>query len=166
MPKARHTSDDLYAAASFACVRILPRSHRSHYVLDIRAKYGGAEPVVSILQALSQGMTAIFVGLLTSYLYDRTKTKRRARGLGKIRRLLIQQRRELKHLRRWIKASQARRSVKRIQRRFEVYEEIQTRVEKLDPSIGQAFEDAIKQLEKRGASALEKKVDEQFPKLK
>jgi len=111
-------------------------------------------------------MTAIFVGLLTSYLYDRTKTKRRARGLGKIRRLLIQQRRELKHLRRWIKASQARRSVKRIQRRFEVYEEIQTRVEKLDPSIGQAIEDAIKQLEKRGASALEKKVDEQFPKLK
>jgi len=55
--------------------------------------------------------------------------------------------------------------VKRIQRRFEVYEEIQTRVEKLDPSIGQAIEDAIKQLERREEPVRSrKKVDEQFPK--
>jgi len=57
-----------------ACVRILPRSHRSHYVLDIRAKTAARSRSFPSCKHYRRN-DAIICRLLTSYLYDRTRRK-------------------------------------------------------------------------------------------
>jgi uncharacterized protein YukE len=157
----RYSPEDLHDAASFACVRVLPRSQQEPYVRDIRVKYK-AEIVVYILQALSHGMTAIFVGLLTNYLYDKTKSKANARQVLALRRALRKQRRELRSLKRQLDSSKNRQAPTWARRRYETYENILTKIEKSDPSITKAIEHAIKQLEQRGAKSLRDVVSSKF----
>lgn len=49
-----------------------PRRDSLDYVRNIRVHYL-AEEIVYVLQALSTGMTGIFIGLIANYLYDKTK---------------------------------------------------------------------------------------------
>jgi hypothetical protein len=161
MAASRYAPQDILDAASYACVKILPLSQREAYARDIRVKYK-ADLVVVILQELSHGMTSIFIGLLTNYLYDKARSKARARHKMALRRSVRQQRRELRKLRRWLDAQHARRPTKRIEKRYNTYAEILTRVDKADPSIAKAIEDAVRQLEKRGAAVLREQVSKQF----
>lgn len=64
----------------------------------------------------------------------------------------------------WVSKSRGKRGIVRIQRRYQVYEDIQNKIERADPSIDAAVEDAIHQLEKRGASKLRQRVDANFPR--
>ena len=162
MTPVGYSPEELHAAASFACVRVLPQSQQEPYVRDIRVKYK-AELVVYILQALSHGMTAIFVGLLTNYLYDKTAAKADERQLLALRRALRKQRRELRNLKRQLDSPKNRQSRSRAHRRYDTYEKLLTKIEKSDPSIAKAIEHAIKQLEQRGAESLRDDVNDKFP---
>ena len=127
MSLARHDSGEIYDAASFACVGLLPPSTRAAYVRDIRAKYK-AEPIVYLLQVLSQGMTAIFVGLLTNYLYDKTKSKAHARKMVDLKRARRRQRYQLRTLQRRIIGSKGERPITGFRRRYAAYDRLLTRI--------------------------------------
>jgi intergrase/recombinase len=142
-------------------VRILPPSQQEPYVRDIRLKYK-ADIVVSILQELSRGMTAIFVGLLTNYLYERTKSKANERQIEALRRALRNQRTELSNLKRQLNSSKNQQSRMRGQQRYDTYDTILTKIETSDPSITKAVDDAIKQLEQRGAESLRDEVNSKY----
>jgi hypothetical protein len=137
---------------------VLPRSQQEAYVRDIRVKYK-ADLVVSILQAISYGMTAIFIGLLTNYLYDKAKTKAPPGEVLELKRALRKQRSELRKLKRLLESRKGSGSG---HRRYEAYDRVLTKIAKSDPSITKAIEDAIKQLERRGAEALRDDVNSKF----
>jgi len=68
-------------------------------VQNIRVYYH-AEEIVYVLQALSAGMTGLFVGLITNYLYDKTKSP--DKKLVDIEVLLRKQQKQLDELERLI----------------------------------------------------------------
>jgi hypothetical protein len=162
MSPAPHTTDGIDVAASYACVQLLPPSAREAFVRDLRVKYR-AEPVVYVLQALSQGMAAIFFGLLTNYLYDKTKFKTRTRRLAGLKTALRHQRTELRKLKRQIDEGVVKPPVGGVKRRYAAYDKVLTQIETDDPEIVGAVKDAIRQLEKRGSNKLKQSVNRHFP---
>ena len=88
-------------AAEYICVKLHPPKLRSKYVEHIRVSYK-ADLIVYVLQELSTGMTALFLGLLTNYLYDKYKKKPRnkRREDDKLKKLIATQNRTIKALQR------------------------------------------------------------------
>lgn len=150
-----YSPEELEDAASFACVQVLPRSQQEAYVRDIRVKYAG-DFTVAILQAISYGMTTIFLGLLTNYLYDKAKSKAHRREVLELKRAILKQRSELRKLKKHLESRHGAASGRR---RYEAYDRVLTKIEKSDPSITKAIEEAIKQLERRGAESLRDDVN-------
>jgi hypothetical protein len=108
-PRVNGLRRRLKPAAELICVNLHPPKLRGSYVRDIRVKYH-APLIVYALQALSAGMTAIFLGLLTNYLYDKYKVKRRGHDdserLGK---LIEQQEENIKELQEFLKTETSKR---------------------------------------------------------
>src|SRR4051812_23438513 len=96
-------------AAEYICVNLHPGKLRSQYVEHLRVSYK-ADVIVYILQELSTGMTALFLGLITNHLYDKFKRPRNKRRENDRRKKLIAyQGRKIKALERLLVVSQDRR---------------------------------------------------------
>lgn len=156
MPREK---SDVEAAAEYICMQLHPQGLRADYVRNIRVYYH-AEAIVYVLQALSSGMTALFVGLLTNYLYD--KTKKPDQTSVDLRALVEKQQKKLDELRALV-AQEGKQSTKEwAAQHLELQEKTLLQVQDSDPSIAAMVEDVLKQLEQKGKSALTKEVDSNF----
>ena len=160
--------DDLAAAAEYICVRLYPQEQRRDYVQSIRGRraFGDVpwEGLVALaLDALAVGMTNIFCALFGAYLYDRFK-----KPDSNVQRLMDQQRATLAKLDKLLSegpppqeklsdpANVAMRedwtdSVRAV---GQFHESILLKVQDSDPTIAAMVDDALRQLEARGAKAL------------
>ena len=172
----RPEQDDLAAAAEYICVHLHPPAFRIHYVNDVRGPrlWGDAvywERLIWLaLQALSTGMTDLFIALLASWLYDKFR-----KPDANVEQLLEKQRTALARLDALIaegeqQAERARVTQERPERKFaavvhddlwqhihavrQFHESMLIKIRDADPAIASMVEDALRQLEARGAKAL------------
>jgi hypothetical protein len=161
--------DDLAAAAEYVCVRLHPPELRSRYVANVRGGYqaGDITPeflITLLLQALDTGMTDLFIALLATRLYDKFKPPDpNIEGLLQEQRsLLVRLETAIDRLGPEEKQPEAarvmhQRRTKTVRASQQLHEDVIRKIEDDDPQIPAMVEDALRQLEARGANAL---VDE------
>lgn len=154
----RHYDDPIEATAEYVCVELHPRVLRSRYVEHISVSYR-AEIIVYVLQALSTGMTALFVGLLTNYLYDKAKKKHGVKERTDLKKLVAEQKKNIRKLEKLLEAERSRAAVKEARLSLTFHQNILVQIENHDPSLETLIADAIKQLEQKGKDKLLKHVD-------
>jgi hypothetical protein len=154
-----HQQSDIKAVAEYICLHLHPKELQSSYVQDIRVLYS-AEPIVYVLQALSAGMTSLFVGLITNYLYD--KTKKSDQKLLDLETLLKKQQEKLQELETYI-ANEKELGLKVLaNKHLELHRQTFLRIESLDQSIYQMVDEVLFRLKQRGKKALTDEVDSHF----
>jgi hypothetical protein len=154
----RNYDDSIEATAEYVCVELHPRVLRSRYVEHISVSYR-AEIIVYVLQALSTGMTALFVGLLTNYLYGKAKKKRGIKEKTDLKKLVAEQKKTIRELEKLLKAERSRAAVKEARLSLTFHQNILVQIENHDSSLETLIADAIKQLEQKGKDKLLKHVD-------
>lgn len=158
-PRITGLNRRLRPAAESICVNLHPPKLRAGYVRDIRAKYH-APLIVYALQALSAGMTAIFLGLLTNYLYDKYKLKRRGHEeSGKLEKLLAGQEENLKELRQLLKTEKSKRAAREGMASLKLHRKTLLKVKNKDASIELLLQESIELIETRGPTAVKREVD-------
>lgn len=146
------TDAELRTAAEFVCVTFHPSGLRKNYLRDIRVKYK-AEAIVYVLQALSFGLTTIFLGLLTNYLYD--KVKQPGSKAVDVEELLHRHEEKIAELELMIQSSENQRASSALK----FHKEALQKIKSSDPSIEAMVEDALKQLERYGQDKMKKHVE-------
>lgn len=150
----------LKPAAEFICVNLHPLKLKSSYVRNIRVKYH-APLIVYALQALSAGMTALFLGLLTNYLYDKYKVKQRDRrgARDKLKKLIVRQEENIKELNQLLKIEKSRRSTREGMQSLKLHKETLVKINDNDTSIEILLKESIEVLETHGSNALSRVID-------
>ena len=152
----RYTNDDLEAAAEYICVQLHPEEIRADYVRNIRVHYR-AEEIVYVLQALSSGMTGLFIGLFTNYLYD--KVKKPDSSSTELKKLLEEQNGRLGKLEKLL-AKECDLEFADIARKHrDLHQKIVCQIQDSNPEIERIVEDVLEQLRRRGRNALTDDVD-------
>ena len=149
--------DRIESAAEYICVSLYPAELRSEYVRHIRSSHK-ADLLVYALQILATGMTSIFVGLLTNYLYDKRKKKHEVRKRKQLKGLIAQQKRNIKALEDLLKLERAQ-AKRRASISLSLHKELVLKIEGNDPSINILLKSALATLEKEGQAALRIHVD-------
>lgn len=147
-------------AAEYICIRLYPQALRSSYVRDIRVYYH-AEAIVYALQALSAGITSLFVGLITNYLYD--KTKKPDQKLVDMEALLRKQEEKLQELEKLLVKEKDREFRAYANQQLELHKKTILQIQNSDSEIVTMVEDALQQLEQRGQKAIDDEIDSNFP---
>jgi len=149
-------------AAEYICVNIHPPKLRSTYVEHLRSAYK-ADVIVYVLQELSTGMTALFLGLITNYLYDKYKRPRNKRRENERRKKLIaRQGRTIKALERLLANGQDRRIASAAAQSLAFHKETLMKVKNSDASIEVLVKESIHVLEAKGSDALTEEINEQL----
>jgi ABC-type glycerol-3-phosphate transport system substrate-binding protein len=156
MPRQKTEAE---AAAEYICVQLHPVDLRSDYVRNIRVYYH-AEAIVYVLQALSAGMTSLFVGLVTNYLYD--KAKKPDQKLVDMHALLKKQQEKLDELQSLIAKENKQNTKEVATQHLELHKKTLLQIQDSDPSIAAMVDDALRQLEQRGQNALTDDVDSNY----
>ncbi len=151
---------EIETAAEYICVHLFPENLRSSYVRDIRVYYH-AEAIVYALQALSAGMTSLFVGLITNYLYD--KTKKPDQKLVDMEALLKKQQGRLQELENLLVKEKNRELRTEASQQLELHKQTILQIQESDHRITEMIEDVLKQLEQRGQNAIDDEIDSNFP---
>lgn len=158
---ASHSDDPIEVVAEYICVGLYPTKLREEYVRHMRVAYK-ADLIVYALQALATGMTAIFVGLVTNYLYDKAKKGRRPKERKAIKRLVAQQKRRITQLERLLKSEQEERRKRRVSVTLIVHKRVIVQIEGKKPSIDKVVTNALSDLEKKGTKGLRNYVDSKW----
>lgn len=152
----RYTSDDIEAAAEYLCVHLHPEEIRSDYVRNIRVYYH-AEEIVYVLQALSAGMTGIFIGLITNYFYD--KTKKPDPKIEALAKQLEEQRVQLVKLEKLVLKEKDPDFVEIAKKHLELHRRIIVQAQDSDPEIERMVNEVFLQLKERGRKGLADEVN-------
>jgi hypothetical protein len=152
--------DRLRPAAEYICVKLHPPQLRSMYVEHLRVHYR-AEAIVYVLQALSTGMTALFLGLLTNYLYDKynKSTKDKERENRKLEKLIAEQERQISELEALLKQEKDRGFARRARQSLSFHNETLIRIKNPDSSIELLVRESVELLEAKGTEEVSKEVD-------
>ena len=150
--------DRIESAAEYICVSLYPAELRSEYVRHIRSSHK-ADLLVYVLQILATGMTSIFVGLLTNYLYDKRKERHEVRKRKQLKGLIARQKRNIKALEDLLKLERAKQAKRRASISLSLHKELVLKIEGNDPSINILLKSALATLEKEGQEALRMHVD-------
>jgi hypothetical protein len=147
-------------AAEYICVKLHPPKLRSKYVEHIRVSYK-ADLIVYVLQELSTGMTALFLGLLTNYLYDKYKKKPRnkRREDDKLKKLIATQNRTIKALQRLLNKEKDRRISRVAAQSLAFHKKTLMQIKNGDRSIDVLVKESIEVLESKGSDALSNEID-------
>jgi len=152
----RYTSDEIEAAAEYLCVQLHPEEIRSDYVRNIRVHYR-AEEIVYVLQALSTGMTGIFIGLITNYLYD--KTKKPDPKIEALTKKIEEQRIQLRKLEKLLLKEKDPDFAEIAKKHCELHRRIIAQAQDSDPEIERMVDEVLLQLKERGRKGLADEVD-------
>ena len=107
-----------------------------------------------MLQELSQNMTAIFIGLLTNYLYEKSK---KAYGLKKkknIDALMTQQQEKIEELEKLVKKEKDKTFRAEAKLALNFHQTTIIQVQSMDAALTQRLTDAVEKLEKDGKDKL------------
>lgn len=148
--------EEITTAAEYICIQLYPDDLRGHFVRDLRVNYH-ADEIVYVLQALSTGMAGLFVGLVTNYLYD--KTKKPDQRIVNIERLLIKQQRELRGLERLLTTEKDKEYAAIAQRHLDTHRQAILMIQDSDPHISGLIQAALSELESRGQEAVAEEVE-------
>lgn len=152
----RYTSDDIEAAAEYLCLQLHPEEIRSDYLRNIRVHYS-AEEIAYVLQALSTGMTGIFISLITNYLYD--KNKKPDPEIATLTKQLEEQRVQLRGLEKLLLKEKDPDFAEIAKKHRELHRKIIARAQDSDPEIERMVDEAFIQLQERGRKNLADEVD-------
>jgi len=147
---------EIEVAAEFLCVQLHPEHLRADYVRDISVDYH-AEEIVYVLQALSNGMTSLFIGLITAYLYD--KTKKPDQKLANIEKLLKEQEKTIQKLEGLLIRETDQEFHETASQHLELQKRTLVQIQDSDPEIAAILEDVLYQLKQRGKAALSDEVN-------
>ena len=146
-------------ASEYICVNLHPPKLRSKYVEHLRSKYK-ADVIVYVLQELSTGMTALFLGLITNYLYDKYKKPRnKRRENDRLKKLIEQQRRTIKSLERLLAKRQDKGIARVASQSLAFHKETLMKVKNGDLSIEVLVKESVTALESKGSDALTEVVN-------
>jgi len=135
-------------AAEYICIQLYPDDLRGDFVRDIRVFYH-ADEIVYVLQALSTGMAGLFVGLITNYLYD--KTKKPDQKTVDIEKLLIKQQTILRDLERLVAQEKDKDFSAIVQKHIATHKTTVLRIRDSDPYISDLIQTALSEIESRGS---------------
>lgn len=151
-----HQQNDVTTAAEYICLHLHPKELRSNYVHDIRVEYS-ADPIVYVLQELSTGMTALFIGLITNYLFE--KTKKPDPTIINIQALLKKQNTKLNKLEKYIVREKDDELKKIANKHLKLHNETLRRIENFDPNLYELVDEVLCQMQQRGHQSLVDEID-------
>lgn len=154
----RH-DDPINAAAEYISVQLHPEEIRCDFVRNIRVHYHATE-IVYVLQELSNGMAGLFVGLLGSYLYD--KTKKPDQKLDNVEALLLKQQKKLAELETLILKEKDKKFAVIAQQHVDTHKRTIGLIQDSDPYVSRLMETALSELEARGQKSLTDEVDSYY----
>ncbi|MDT4868804.1 hypothetical protein FQZ97_1037870 [compost metagenome] len=137
-------------------MQLYPEEIRSDYVRNIRVHYR-AEEIVYVLQALSTGMTSIFIGLITNYLYD--KTKKSDPKIEALTKQMEEQRVQLRKLEELLLKEKDSDFAEIAKKHRELHRRIIAQAQDSDPEIERMVDEVLLQLNERGRKGLADEVD-------
>jgi len=136
-------------AAEYICVNLHPPKLRPRYVEHLRSHYK-ADVIVYVLQELSTGMTALFLGLITNYLYDKYKRPRnKLRENDRRKKLAAKQGRTIKALERLLEKEEDKRIERVAAQSLAFHKEALMKVKDGDVSVELLVKDSIEALESK-----------------
>ncbi len=154
----RDYNDPLEAAAEYICLELHPVELRSKYAEHVTIE-SYADHIVYVLQELSTGMTAIFLGLLTNYLYDKVKNKHREKQAKELKSLMAEQQKKISELEKLLRKRKYKTIKANATITLNFHKDVLIKVKGNDPAINQLLSEALIKLEIDGKDALLKHVD-------
>jgi len=152
-------NDPITTAAEYISIQLHPEVIRGDFVRNIRVYYHAAE-IVYVLQALSGGMAALFVGLLTNHLYD--KAKKPDQKLVDIQALLLKQQKKLAELEALISREKDKGFATVAQQHLDTHKRTIGLIQDSDPYISGLIETVLSELEARGQESLATEIESYY----
>lgn len=150
---------EIESASQFMALMAHSENNRGSYVRDIQVLYSG-EPATYIAQALSAGITSIFFGLISNYLYDHLVGKYGAKRDSQIEEKIASYKKDLAELRGMLESGK----VESEKHFLSIANEHQSLLKCIGDKkkIEEMVQDAINQLQQRGADGLRDEIDSNF----